>query len=52
MDQGILIRRASNFRGLDDSYIRLAIKSRELNIKLIEALTCIEKMANDIEVNK
>ena len=51
MEQGILIRRASNFKGLDDSYVRFAIKNRELNIKLIEALTSIEKMTNDIEVN-
>ena len=52
MEQGILIRRASNFKGLDNSYIRFAIKNRELNVKLIEALKRIESMAKDIEVNK
>jgi threonine-phosphate decarboxylase len=52
MEQGILIRRASNFKGLDNRYIRFAIKNRELNMKLIEALTRIESMAKDIEVNK
>jgi threonine-phosphate decarboxylase len=42
MEQGILIRRASNFKGLDNNHVRFAIKNRELNVKLIEALKFIE----------
>lgn len=38
---GLLIRDASNFRGLDDSYIRIAAQSRNENIKLIKALQVI-----------
>lgn len=37
----ILIRDASNFIGLDDSYIRVAIKTRKENEKLIENLKII-----------
>ncbi|MGL5711834.1 MAG: pyridoxal phosphate-dependent aminotransferase [Paraclostridium sp.] len=33
---GILIRDASNFRNLDNSYIRIAIKSHEENLKIID----------------
>ena len=35
---GILIRKASNFRGLTDRYFRLAAQNREQNSKLINAL--------------
>jgi threonine-phosphate decarboxylase len=42
LDLGILIRRASNFKGLDNNYVRFAIKNREFNVKLIEALNFIE----------
>ena len=38
LEYGILIRDASNFVGLDNQYIRLAIKDRENNTKVIEAL--------------
>ena len=38
LNQGFMIRRCENFRFLDDSYIRLAIKDRENNKKLIKAL--------------
>ncbi|MCE2571238.1 threonine-phosphate decarboxylase CobD [Motilimonas eburnea] len=38
LDQGIVIRNASNFQGLDESYIRLAIKSRADNQRLITTL--------------
>lgn len=34
----IFIRDAQNFMGLDDSYIRLAIKNRDNNIKVLKAL--------------
>lgn len=33
--QGFVIRKADNFRGLDNQYIRLAIKDRDTNEKLI-----------------
>lgn len=36
--QGIIIRKAHNFRGLDESFIRLAIKERVSNEKLLEVL--------------
>ncbi|WP_274363446.1 threonine-phosphate decarboxylase CobD [Paenibacillus thermotolerans] len=36
--QGILIRNASTFRGLDDTYCRVAVKKREDNDRLVEAL--------------
>ena len=35
---GILIRRCSNYRGLDDTYYRIAVKSPEANQKLLEVL--------------
>lgn len=36
--QGIIIRKAQNFRGLDESFIRLAIKERASNEKLLDVL--------------
>ena len=36
--QGILIRDCSTFRGLDNRFIRIAVKKREENVKLIAAL--------------
>lgn len=38
INNGILIRDCSNFDGLDDSFIRVNIKDREKNKKMIEAL--------------
>lgn len=41
LDKGVAIRRAGNFKGLDESYVRLAIKDRSSNeafIKLLSAL--------------
>ncbi len=35
---GLLIRDASNFRGLDNTYFRLALQNKELNHQLITAL--------------
>ncbi len=35
---GILIRNASNFRGLSNSFFRIAAQSRKENLKLIQAL--------------
>lgn len=40
---GILIRDASNFTGLDDTYIRIAIKDRQKNEKIIRALSDVFK---------
>ena len=36
LNRGIIIRKCSNFHGLDKSYIRIAIKSRNNNKKLIK----------------
>lgn len=36
--KGILIRDCSNFYGLDDTFIRVAVKKRKDNLKLLEAL--------------
>jgi threonine-phosphate decarboxylase len=36
--KGILVRDCSNFRGLDDSYIRVAVKSRRDNTILLEEM--------------
>lgn len=38
MEKGILIRDCVNFRGLDNSYVRVAVRSRKENIKLLNAL--------------
>jgi threonine-phosphate decarboxylase len=43
LEKGIAIRRASNFRGLDQRYIRLAIKDRESNLKLLKVFKEIEE---------
>jgi len=37
LEEGILIRDCSSFRGLDDYYIRVAIKTRQENEMLLEA---------------
>lgn len=37
-NKGILIRKCENYRGLDKSYYRIAIKDRHENIELIKAL--------------
>ena len=38
MEEGILIRDASNFKFLDERFFRLAIKDRESNDRVIQAL--------------
>ncbi len=38
LEQKILIRDCKNFRGLDNHYIRIAIKSHKDNLKLVNAL--------------
>ncbi|KYO68643.1 pyridoxal phosphate-dependent aminotransferase [Thermovenabulum gondwanense] len=43
LEKNILIRKCSNFEGLDKSYIRVAVKKEEENTKLIEGLKkCFE----------
>lgn len=42
LKKGILIRRANNFRGLDNNFVRFAIKDRDLNVKLLDTLKEIE----------
>ena len=37
----ILIRDCSTFRGLNQDYIRIAVKTRKENIKLVKALEAI-----------
>jgi len=37
LEEGILIRDCSSFRGLDDYYIRVAVKTRQENERLLEA---------------
>jgi threonine-phosphate decarboxylase len=39
--KGILVRNCENLRGLDSSYIRIAVKSHRENTMLIKALTSI-----------
>jgi len=39
LKQGILIRDCSSFRGLDDYHIRVAVKTRQENERLLEAFT-------------
>ncbi len=43
IEKGILIRDASNFKFLTDNYIRLAIKDRENNIKVLKSLAEVVK---------
>lgn len=38
LQRGILIRNCRNFKGLDKSYIRIAVKDHSSNVKLVEAL--------------
>lgn len=38
IEKGVVVRDASNFQYLNESYIRLAIKNRENNIKVLKAL--------------
>lgn len=42
LNQGFVIRKADNFRGLDKQYVRFAIKDNERNEKLIQCLKSLE----------
>jgi histidinol-phosphate/aromatic aminotransferase/cobyric acid decarboxylase-like protein len=37
LKQGLLIRDCTSFKGLDEYYIRVAVKTQNENIRLIEA---------------
>ena len=39
--KNILIRDCSTFRGLNENYVRIAVKKRKDNLKLIKALEAI-----------
>lgn len=41
LDKGIAIRKCDNFKNLNDKYIRLAIKNRESNNKIIKLLNSL-----------
>ncbi|MHA6484271.1 threonine-phosphate decarboxylase CobD [Paenibacillus sp. strain BS8-2] len=46
--RGVLIRDASRFQGLDHRYIRVAIKLKQQNLKLLQALAeCVSEAASD-----
>jgi histidinol-phosphate/aromatic aminotransferase/cobyric acid decarboxylase-like protein len=38
LEYGVLIRDCSSFRGIDEYYVRVAVKTRRENEKLLEAL--------------
>ncbi|MDR2492427.1 MAG: aminotransferase class I/II-fold pyridoxal phosphate-dependent enzyme [Coriobacteriales bacterium] len=40
-EQGILVRRCANFCGLDDSYVRIGLKTRRENARLVEAVASL-----------
>ncbi len=42
LERGILIRKCSSFRGLDNTYIRIAIKTRKENTKLLNIFMELE----------
>ena len=44
LERGVSIRRAGNFRSLDDSYVRFAIKDRKSNERFIGVLKDIEQV--------
>jgi len=43
LSKGLLIRQANNFIGLNDNYVRLAIKDKKLNEKVIEIFKTFHK---------
>ncbi|MBC8501818.1 MAG: aminotransferase class I/II, partial [Nitrosopumilus sp.] len=42
LKHNLLIRDCKNFRGLDDSYVRIAVKSHKDNVKLVRAMEKIK----------
>lgn len=49
LSKGILVRKCSNFKGLGSNYIRIAIKDRDNNNRLVESFEELEK---EVLVNK
>ena len=45
-ERGVLIRSCSNYRNLNDTYFRIAVKSREDNFYLISCLKEIERQSD------
>lgn len=43
--RGVIIRRCSNFKGLDSSFIRVAVKDRDSNIRLIDIFKELEQIS-------
>lgn len=43
LDKGIVIRKAGNYRGLDGSFVRFAVKDRSSNERLLETLSSFYK---------
>ncbi len=43
LKRGLLIRKCSSFSGMDDTYIRVAIKDRENNLRLIQVFKELER---------
>ncbi len=42
--QGILVRNCANYPGLNDSYIRIAVRSKEENDQLVSALRSVKEL--------
>ena len=49
MKNNILIRNCSNFKGLDETYFRVAVKTRKQNQKLLDALKSVMDDVTPIE---
>jgi histidinol-phosphate/aromatic aminotransferase/cobyric acid decarboxylase-like protein len=41
LDHGVVVRNCGNFEGLDGSFMRVAVRGREDNQRLIRALTSV-----------
>lgn len=52
LSQGILIRKCDNFSGLDSEFFRIAIKSHEENLLLINAIKLINEKCEAKSVNE
>ena len=49
MKNNILIRNCSNFKGLDETYFRVAVKTRKQNQKLLDALKSVMDDVTSVE---
>ena len=49
MKNNILIRNCSNFKGLDETYFRVAVKTRKQNQKLLDALKSVMDEVTSVE---